>query len=233
MTGSVVGRRLVGVLGEMGIHPTQRLSGIGRRGLAYLAIKGPIVNRMLMSADLWPDLVETRARANLRRVLWQLPREWVSATGWDLRLNAEVDLQAAKTVAENALSGALLDGSELNLLSNDLLPGWYDEWLVSEQEQFHLRRIQALEEASRTATRQGIFGLAARAGLSAVCAEPLRESAVTALIHAHLGEGNRFEAVRRYRSYTALLQRELSVEPGDCLTELIAPFLNGGRNGSG
>jgi DNA-binding SARP family transcriptional activator len=219
-------RRQVGVLGRLGVDPPQRLSGVGRRVLAYLAVKGPGVHRSLACMDLWPDLREPRARANLRRALWQLPPDWVSSTGWDLRLNADIDLQAAKQVADLALSKGLLDAQQLSLLTADLLPGWYDEWLTAEQEEFHLCRIQALEDASRTATDSGAFDLATRAALAAVCAEPLRESAVTVLIEAHLKEGNCFEAVRRYQTYAELLRRELDVDPGGQLRQLMVPFLN-------
>lgn len=220
-------RRQVGVLGGLGVHPAERVSGVGRRVLAYLAVKGPIVARSLMSMDLWPDLSEPRARANLRRALWQLPADWVTSTGWDLCLNADVDLQSAKQVADRAVSKLPIDANQLRLLTTDVLPGWYDEWLLGEQEEFHLRRIQALEDATRTATEGGAFHLATRAGLAAVCAEPLRESAVTALIQAHLHEGNCFEAVRRYQTYADLLRRELDVTPGDLLRQLVFPFLNG------
>ena len=221
------GRRQVGVLGRLGIYPPQPLSGVGRRVLAYLAVKGPVAQRSLASMDLWPDLSEVRARANLRRALWQLPTDWVSSTGWDMRLNADVDLHVARQVTDLALSKALLDAEQIALITPELLPGWYEEWLTGEQEEFHLRRIQALEEASRTATASGAFDLATRAALAALCAEPLRESAVTALIQAHLEEGNRFEAVRRYQSYAELLRLELDVRPGDRLVELVSPFLNG------
>jgi DNA-binding SARP family transcriptional activator len=220
-------RRKVGVLGRLGVDPPQRLSGVGRRVLAYLAVKGPGVHRSLLCMDLWPDLSESRGRANLRRALWALPPDWVSSAGWDLRLNADVDLQEASQIADLALARRLLDANQLSLLTADLLPGWYDEWLLAEQEEFHLRRIQALEEASRTATEGGAFDLATRAALAAVCAEPLRESAVTVLIEAHLKEGNCFEAVRRYQAYADLLRRELDVTPGPQLGELMAPFHNG------
>ena len=225
-------RQQVGVLGGLGVDPPQRLSGVGRRVLAYLAVKGPGVHRSLVCADMWPDLSETRARANLRRALWQLPPCWVSSTGWDLRLNADVDLEAAKAVAALALSKRPLDVSQLSLLTADLLPGWYDEWLTGEQEEFHLRRIQALEAAGRIATDTGAFDLATGAALAAVCAEPLRESAVAVLIEAHLKEGNCFEAVRRYQTYAELLRRELDVRPGRHLRELMVPFLNGDGRGS-
>jgi DNA-binding SARP family transcriptional activator len=216
------------VLGRLGIYPAQRLSGAGRRALAYLAVKGPVAQRSLMSADLWPSLPEHRARANLRRTLWQLPPGWVVASSWELRLVAEVDLGDAHEVAALAMTSAPLEPRQVELLMHDLLPGWYEEWLAPEQDQFHLRRIQALEKVCRRATETQEFGLATSAGLAAVCAEPLRESAVTALVAAHLGEGNCYEAVRRYHEYACLLRHELDVEPGAELAALMSPFARAG-----
>jgi DNA-binding SARP family transcriptional activator len=219
------GRRKVGVLGRLGVYPAHRLSGPGRRVLAYLAVKGPVVPRLLACADLWPDLPEARARANLRRTLWQLPPGWVVATGWELRLSARVDLDDALEVTALASTRTMLDPHQVELLKHDLLPGWYEEWLAPEQDQFHLQRIQALEGVCRGAAEAHDYGLATSAGLAAVCAEPLRESAVTALVKAHLGEGNRFEAVRRYQEYADLLRRELGVAPGTQVTALMAPLI--------
>ena len=212
------------MLGRLGIYPAQRLSGAGRRALAYLAVKGPVAQRSLMCMNLWPSLPEDRARANLRRTLWQLPPGWVAASSWELRLMADVDLDDAHEVAALALTSTGLEPHQVELLRHDLLPGWYEEWLVPEQDQFHLQRIQALEEVCRTATETHDFGPATSAGLAAVCAEPLRESAVAALVAAHLGEGNRYEAVRRYHEYAILLRRELDVEPGAELAALMSPF---------
>jgi DNA-binding SARP family transcriptional activator len=218
-------RRQVGVLGGLGVWPADRLSGVGRRVIAYLAVKGPTAQRSLMCMNLWPDQPDDRARANLRRALWQLPEGWIRASSWELRLTADVDLDAATEVAALAMSSVTLDASQISLLTRDLLPGWYDEWLVGEQDLFHLRRIQALEAVCRTAARAQKYGLATMAGLAAICAEPLRESAVLALVEAHLGEGNLFEAVRRYHAYADLLHRELNVEPGDDLAHLISPLI--------
>jgi DNA-binding SARP family transcriptional activator len=214
----------VGVLGRLGVYPAQRLSGAGRRALAYLAVKGPVAQRSLMCTNLWPSLPEDRARANLRRTLWQLPPGWVVASSWELRLTAEVDLDYAHEVSALAMTSTPLEPRQVELLRHDLLPGWYEEWLVPEQDQFHLQRIQALEEVCRTATGAQDYGLATSAGLAAVCAEPLRESAVTALVAAHLSEGNCYEAVRRYHEYAGLLRHELNVEPGAELAALMSPF---------
>ncbi len=215
----------VGVLGRLSIRPDCCLSGSLRRVLAYLAVRGPVVPRPLMSMQLWPDTLETKARANLRQAIWQLPDGWVHASTSEVRLCASTDLTEARRVADLALAATPLDGAQLGLLTEDLLPGWYDDWLLDEQQWFHLQRLQALEAACRSASELGQHAIATRAGLAAVCAEPLRHSSVVALVQAHLREGNTYEAVRRFERYRELLWREIGVEPGDELTGLLQPVL--------
>jgi DNA-binding SARP family transcriptional activator len=216
------------VLGGMGISPPDRFSGIGRRVVAHLAVRGPRQLRSLLCAGLWPDVPDERAKANLRRALWQLPDGWVVPDGPDLRLDAAVDLDDARRVAGHAIRGGRLTWDEVDLLSHDLLPGWFEDWVVEERECFALLRVQALEAACRSAAEAGDYALSTQAGSIAVRAEPLRESAVMALVEAHLGEGNLCLAVRQYRAYADLLRDELGVSPGGELAHLVAPLLRAG-----
>jgi DNA-binding SARP family transcriptional activator len=64
--------------------------------------------------------------------------------------------------------------------------------------------------------------VAAQAGHASVRAEPLRESALAALVDAHLAAGNRYEAVCEYRAYAARLQIELGLDPGFDLSERVS-----------
>ena len=59
----------------------------------------------------------------------------------------------------------------------DLLPDWCDDWLVVERERLRELRIRALERVCEQLTAIGSFGQAIEAGMAAVRAEPLRESA--------------------------------------------------------
>ena len=223
--------RQVSVLGRLSISPEVRLSAPARRTLAYLAVKGPVVQRSLMSMELWPSILDSRARANLRRAIWQAPAGWIRSTSWEVALDAEVDVAEARQVADRALASVLLDAREVDLLTRDLLPGWYDEWLVDAQDAYHLVRVQGLEETCRTATRERQYGLATRAGLAAVSAEPLRQSAVVALIEAHLQEGNSYEALRRYEHHRDLVRDELGVEPNAEVSALVASISGSALNG--
>ena len=183
--------RHVNVLGALNVRPHDRFSGVGRRVFAHLSVCGPRELRCVVYSDLWSELPEQRARANLRRALWQLPDGWVVADGPDLILNATIDLQDARTVAHRAVRDGIMSWDEVNLLSRDILPGWFEDWVVAEQESFHLLRTQALKATCRRTAAQQDFTLATQAGLRAVKSDPLRESAVEALVEATICEGNR------------------------------------------
>jgi DNA-binding SARP family transcriptional activator len=211
----------LGVLGRLGVFPLVRLSLAGRRILAYLAVRGEPVARGAAAGELWADSPEESARANLRRALWQLPTGWVVAEGEDLALRALTDLSRAKQVASRAMKGDCLGFDEIELLSQDVLPGWNEEWLVPAADAFHLLRVQALEAACRSLMTAGDLVLATQAGSAALAAEPLRESAAEALIEAHLAQRNRYEAVQCFRSLKKRLHTELGVAPDPVLARRV------------
>lgn len=214
------------VLGTLELSPHERMTGIGRQVVAYLAVRGPRRLRAQVCGDLWPDVPENRARANLRRALWQLPGGWVAADGPDLVLQATVDLDRALQVARRAVRDGGLTWEAMALLTRDILPGWYDGWVVDEQQAFHLLRTQALEAACRRATSERDFTLATQAGLLAVQSEPLRESAVEALVEAALREGNRRLALQHYEAFAEMLEHELGATPDRRLQVLISALID-------
>jgi DNA-binding SARP family transcriptional activator len=76
----------------------------------------------------------------------------------------------------------------------------------------------------------GRYGEAVDAALTAIVAEPLRESAQRALLEAHLAESNLIEARRDFLAYRDLVRRELGVEPSAELAALVRrPVPNGAR----
>ena len=214
-------KRRVAIVGRLGVYPMMRLSLPGRRLLAYLAIRRQPTLRGLASAQVWPDAPDEVGRANLRRALWHVPRGWIVTVGDELVLDAECDLEDAHRVAARALAGEPLSLDEIALLSCDILPGWHEEWVLTEQDAFRMLRVQALEAACRTMVSTGHYGLAVQAGATAVAAEPLRESAAEALIDAHLAQRNRHQAVLCFRRLEQRLDEELGVEPDPSLAERV------------
>ena len=214
----VVKRRMVAVVGPLGVHPMVRLSLPARRIVAYLAISGRPVARAVAAADLWPDTPEDTGRANLRRAVWNTPPGWIDGHGDELCLEAETDLAKAEAAAARAIIGEPLSYDEIRLLSEDILPGWQEEWIIPLQDRFRGLRVQALEVACRTMTGSSSGFLAVQAGAAAVAAEPLRESAAEALIEAHLAQHNRYEALRCFRALEERLATELGVGPDPALS---------------
>jgi DNA-binding SARP family transcriptional activator len=210
------------------------LSKSSQRVLALLALRSRPVHRFFLAGSLWPDALEERAAANLRSALWRLGltgyRAVDTTAGWArLSPGVRVDARDAEAIAHAILRGhGELPSSSVETavgcLSLELLPAWDEDWLQLEQERFRQVRLHALEALCAQLAAAGKFGHAAEAGLAAVAADPLRESAHRALITAFLAEGNRAEALRQYRLFQALLLRELGVAPSRLLEALMDPI---------
>jgi DNA-binding SARP family transcriptional activator len=198
-----------------------------QRLIAFLALYGRPLQRLHVAGCLWLESTQEHANANLRTALWRLRRPGcavVAATATELSLasNVAVDVHETEDAAQRALAH---EGSQSDLerlcLAGELLPGWYDDWLLIERERLRQLRAHALECLCDDLAAEGEFAAATAAGLSAVSAEPLRESAHRVLIRAHLAEGNVGEAIRQYRIYRHLVRAQLGIEPSSQLRELM------------
>ena len=199
-----------------------------QRLLAFLCLQDRPVMRNYVAGVLWPDKNENRASANLRSGLWRLHQPGVtlvraSATHLCLDPTVKVDVNQAVDEARALINGTagndltstdLLDGGEL-------LPDWYEDWVLIERERFRQLRLHALEALCLNLVDRGRFAMAIDAGLAAVAAEPLRESAHRALIIAHLAEGNPAEAIRQLVAFRAVLEDALGICPSAELVRLV------------
>jgi DNA-binding SARP family transcriptional activator len=198
-----------------------------QRLMALLALQERPMPRPYVSGILWLDAPDDRARANLRSALWRLRYlgdPLIERVGDDLCIASKVvvDVRQAVALARRVLTSAGLDELALEVFaSGDLLPGWYDDWVLIERERFRQLRLHVLEFLCQRLAAVGRFQAAVEAGLTAVAAEPLRESAHRALIRAHLAEGNRVEAIRQYRLYRELVREELGIDPTTQMEDLI------------
>ncbi|MEV0200309.1 BTAD domain-containing putative transcriptional regulator [Nonomuraea sp. NPDC050691] len=207
------------------------VSNGSERLLAFIALGCRAVSRNLTAATLWPDAPEHRAYASLRSALARLDGTGrrmlhIGSTEVSLAPDTRVDLHEARALAERILDPAApcpdLDRRAIEVLSHGLLPGWYDDWVLGEAEQWHQQRLHALEALSARFVRAGRFADAVAAASVALHAEPLRESACAALVEAHLAEGNQAEALRQYHLYVRSLHDELSLSPTPRLRGLVA-----------
>jgi DNA-binding SARP family transcriptional activator len=202
-----------------------------QRVLAFVALRDRPLLRTYVAGSLWPGSNEARAAASLRTSIWRLqkssPRPIVASTR-HIALSSAVEVDARQTMAaaHNVLTAARRstepDDLERLVAASDLLPDWYDEWVVADREHMREQRVHALETLCELLTAEARFSEAAQAGLAAIACDPLRESAHRALIHLHVAEGNAAEAVRRYEEYARLLERKLGLAPSKLMDDLVA-----------
>lgn len=208
-----------------------------QRLVAFLAVHNRPLLRLYVAGNLWIDSSEEHANANLRTALWRLHRlgfRLVDATRSHLSLapGVVVDLHHLSERARQVLrqeTDPTREDVDAILAGGDLLPDWYDEWVLVEREHFRQLRLLALETLCTDLASAGSYAAAVEAGLASVSAEPLRESAHRALIGAHLAEGNRVEAIRQFRFYEALVRDELGVEPSATLRRMLESPSGDGR----
>ena len=202
------------------------LPGSAQRVVAFVALHERPVLRTYVAGMLWLDSPEERAAGSLRSALWRIHRhtpELVLADAETLRLGTcvRVDLRDAETQARTELAGGS-SGAAPNELTLDLLPDWYDDWVLLERERFRQLRLRALESMCTRLAAAGRLDEALEAGLLALVGEPLRESAHRALVSLHLAEGNAAEALRQFRLCRRLLLEQLGVEPSPLMLDLVA-----------
>jgi predicted ATPase/DNA-binding SARP family transcriptional activator len=208
--------------------------------LAYLAYHLPRAHpREVLIELLWPDVEPTAGRHRLSMALSSLRHQLeppgvpvgavIVADRNSVRLNA---LSVTTDVAEfeTALQRAAVAVSEagrarylteaIALYRSELLSGYYDNWIQTEQ--------QRLAESFFQATRQLVAHLVAaddldsafNYALRAVRADPLRQEIHFDLMRLYASDGRPADALRQYQELKRLLQQELGVEPSDAVCEL-------------
>ena len=196
-------------------------------------------SRSFAAGTLWPEVTEHRAHASLRSAVWRVAK---NAPGLlvarDDRLaladGVTVDVQALRDIFVRFLDdpGDDFDYSRWSeSLTGDLLPGWYDDWVLVERERLRQMRIHALESMARRLGRAHRYAEGIEVGMAAVAVAPLRESAHREVIRIHLAEGNVAEALRQFEVCAQLLRADLGLEPSEQMIDLMQPVLEGAAGG--
>ena len=225
--------RLLGGFGlTVGGEPVE-MTPAAQRLLAFVALTPRGAERSYTAFQLWPEHDERRAKGNLRSALWRLgkaPAVLVTATKSHLRLGPAVWVDARHGVDELASGGldSIVRASlPFQALDSDLLPDWYDDWLMIERERLRQFRLGSLEEGARLALERDDLPQAIQLGLAAISIDPLRESGHRLVIEAHLANGNHHDAVRQYQYCAQLLASRVGQPPSARLTSLIGGLIDG------
>lgn len=209
-----------------------------QRLIAYLALEGSWVTRSDAAEMLWPDSRRRQAAANLRTALWRVGTQvdhgvvrtapgrlsLADAVRVDLHRAAE-QTRALIDAGDGDAAPPEVNSGTVRQLSVRLLPGWYDDWVVVQQERWDQLRLHALEAAAEVLLARGQHMLALEAGLLAARSELFRESAHRVVIRVYVAEGNWGAALQHYQDYRRMLRRELNLAPTSAMDELIHPLV--------
>ncbi|MFF2029287.1 bacterial transcriptional activator domain-containing protein [Arthrobacter sp. NPDC058192] len=165
-------------------------------------------------------------RVSMHLVSRQVPGLLVNG-GTELSLSDSVDVDLHRVrscIRELGQSG--VDGnaaSSLNLLREaELLPGWYDDWVLFEQSRLRQDRLHAFHNIGRESLARGDFEVALEASEAALELEPLYESAVGLLIQAQRRQGNNAAALRAFEKYRTKLNEDMGLVPSEAIRRLVA-----------
>jgi predicted ATPase/DNA-binding SARP family transcriptional activator len=204
---------------------------------AYLILNaGTAHRREKLAGQLWPDSLEETARDNLRHALWRLrkalepnsPPKFLRTDDLSISFDASadywLDVAALEELAENASADELI--SVLSEYQGELLPGFYEEWVLLEREhlyaifEHHMARLMSLLEKEQRWL--DILDWGERWIKLGQKPEP----AYRALMSAHAAKGAMSKVAATYERCVKSL-REFGMEPSEQTKELYKNLKSG------
>jgi predicted ATPase/DNA-binding SARP family transcriptional activator/Tfp pilus assembly protein PilF len=213
--------------------------------LAYLAYHRRQAHpREVLIELLWPDRVPQAGRGSLSMALSSLRHQLeppgvpagavILADRFTVQLNPDaVTTDAAEF--ETALRSAAQarsrseQGQRLTMAverySGELLPGYYEDWILTERQRLSDLFVQALSRLITHLEQAGEREQALRYAYRAVGADPLREEAYRALMRLYAATGQPVSGLRVYAQLKRLFKRELGEAPSPATSQLARELL--------
>jgi DNA-binding SARP family transcriptional activator len=210
-----------------------------QRLIAHVCLSGRPA-RAAIAGNLWPDVREEHAQGSLRTTLWRLQKVApgivdVRCGALSLAAGVQVDVRELDHWAQRVRDPQVGVGDvtvPIARLRGDLLPGWYDDWVLLERERVRQMRLNMLEVLAGRLAAVGRLAEALEAAYEAVRIEPLRESGHRTVVRVHLAEGNLVEALRAHDLFRDMIRDELGVLPTEQMSRLVRGIRQPGRAAS-
>lgn len=192
--------------------------------LTYLFVHANApLSRDAVAFALWPDDIESDARANLRRHLFYLTNDvlpapppkttWIVADkrtiGWNPAAPAWCDVREFERLAAEQGSAA----QAVALYRGDLLEGFDDEWLEAPRERLRELQVRLLLELIAGSRASGAHAAGIGYARQLLAIDPWREDGIRALIELRNANGDRAGALATYRDFVKKLEAEMGVAP--------------------
>ena len=207
---------------------TQKAAGI----FAFLTYhSGRAHSRERLADQYWPDAGLDAGRNSLKQEIASLRRQFEPpgfASGsilitdrHQVRINAEgitTDvsqfehlLDIGLNERDDARCRALLRQA-VTLYRGELLPGQFEDWVLTERQRLALRYVAALEKLTSSYATAGETGLAIDAAQKALATDPFNEALQIAVVELCFTSGNLAGAAEQIRSYGRRLRDEMDEE---------------------
>ncbi len=211
----------------LGGQPLQGLTS--RKALAllcYLAVTGRPHSRSVLAGLLWPDILETNARTNLRKEMARLNRTLRShlrvsraEIAFDSNADYWLDVEEFSSLVESRTDVNRL-AAGVALFRGDFLQGFdvlnaptFEDWMLIQRAQLHEQVLQALHWLSSHFSDNGDYETAIGYVRQLLTFDPWREDAQCRLMELLARCGQRSAALAQYEICCRVLAEELDVDP--------------------
>ena len=205
--------------------PTEK----SRSLLAYLLVQPGPHTRGHLAGVFWPDLPEKNARRRLTQELWRIGNELekvgvvdlLETTGATVAISANAPLDSDLFRLRNVLAALRTDDPQawpsapeiMDLYQGDLLPGYFEEWVLLAREQLFQSVQAGLARMLDWRKRQGAWTEADLVVQALLQLDPLAEEWVRAAMQIALTLNRADAGLRLFERYRERLARELETPP--------------------
>lgn len=212
--------------------------------LSYLLIhRDRPHSREALASLLWGDTSTEKSKKYLRQALWRLhsalnsdngngsdvlmvDHDWLSLNPCSNLWTDVADFECAFAAAEG-IPGRQLDVEKalglkdaVTLYNDDLLPGYYQDWILFERERLQNMYLLMLDKLIVYLQFRGEYEVAQSYGATILRYDPARERTHRQLMHLFSLAGDRTSALRQFERCAQALKQELGVKPERKTVEL-------------
>lgn len=206
----------------------------GQALLCYLAVTGRSHSRSALAGLLWRDMLEEKARMNLRKTLAKMRLvfgPYLHITNDDIGLNLDSSCWLDVTEFEQVISEVNLKPplspknyeqllQAMELYRGDFMEGFYlrnapafEEWILGQRARLRESALQVLNVLAEYAAQHSDYPAGITYARRLLKIEPWREEAHRQLMTLLARDGQRSAAIAQYKLCCQLLLEELGVEP--------------------
>jgi len=208
--------------------------------LSYLLIhRDRPHSREALASLLWGETSTEKSKKYLRQALWHLhaalnsdtdvllvDHDWLSLNPCSNLWTDVADFERAFATTEG-IAGRQLDTEKakalkaaVSLYNDDLLPGYYQDWILFERERLQNMYLLMLDKLIVHSQFHGDYEVAQGYGATILRYDPARERTHRQLMHLYSLAGDRTSALRQFERCAQALKQELGVKPERKTVEL-------------